>query len=137
MSTLTEKPAEMQNNILIVEDDMAIREMMAFSLRREGFDTYKAASGHEALEQLWQDQQWVTGHDLDQEGRHRCCQLALQVSRAFLQGLVSQQLRGSRGVFGEEGAAMGGIELPHGILDPFARPCDQSCGTLLDGCIGK
>ena len=53
MSTLIEKPTEsMQTNILIVEDDMAIREMMAFSLRREGFDTYKAASGHEALEQL-------------------------------------------------------------------------------------
>ncbi|WP_099020073.1 response regulator [Marinicella litoralis] len=42
----------MNNNILIVEDDMAIREMMAFSLRREGFATFKAASGHEALEQL-------------------------------------------------------------------------------------
>lgn len=42
----------MHNNILIVEDDMAIREMMAFSLRREGFNIHKAASGHEALEQL-------------------------------------------------------------------------------------
>lgn len=42
----------MQNNILIVEDDMAIREMMAFSLKREGFGAIKAASGHEALEQL-------------------------------------------------------------------------------------
>lgn len=53
MTPLIEKSAEaMQTNILIVEDDMAIREMMAFSLRREGFDTYKAASGHEALEQL-------------------------------------------------------------------------------------
>ena len=52
MTSLTEEPATMQNNILIVEDDMAIREMMAFSLRREGFDTFKAASGHEALEQL-------------------------------------------------------------------------------------
>ena len=52
MTSLTEKPKAMQNNILIVEDDMAIREMMAFSLRREGFETFKAASGHEALEQL-------------------------------------------------------------------------------------
>jgi len=52
MATLNENTAEMQNNILIVEDDMAIREMMAFSLRREGYATYKAASGHEALEQL-------------------------------------------------------------------------------------
>lgn len=52
MPPLIENSAKMQNNILIVEDDMAIREMMAFSLRREGFDTYKAASGHEALEQL-------------------------------------------------------------------------------------
>ncbi len=42
----------MHTNILIVEDDMAIREMMAFSLKREGFDAIKAASGHEALEQL-------------------------------------------------------------------------------------
>jgi two-component system phosphate regulon response regulator PhoB len=53
MSTLIENSAEpMQSNILIVEDDLAIREMMAFSLRREGFETFKAASGHEALEQL-------------------------------------------------------------------------------------
>ncbi len=52
MTTLIDDSTEMHNNILIVEDDMAIREMMAFSLRREGFDTYKAASGHEALEQL-------------------------------------------------------------------------------------
>ncbi|MGJ8664335.1 MAG: response regulator [Marinicella sp.] len=42
----------MQNNILIVEDDMAIREMMAFSLSREGFNTFKAANGQAALEQL-------------------------------------------------------------------------------------
>lgn len=42
----------MKDNILIVEDDMAIREMMAFSLRREGFTIHKAASAHEALEQL-------------------------------------------------------------------------------------
>ncbi|TDR16799.1 response regulator [Marinicella litoralis] len=52
MATLTDNSSEMNNNILIVEDDMAIREMMAFSLRREGFATFKAASGHEALEQL-------------------------------------------------------------------------------------
>ncbi len=52
MTSLTTQSAPMQNNILIVEDDMAIREMMAFSLRREGFETYKAASGNEALEQL-------------------------------------------------------------------------------------
>ena len=52
MVTLTDNSSEMNNNILIVEDDMAIREMMAFSLRREGFATFKAASGHEALEQL-------------------------------------------------------------------------------------
>lgn len=45
----------MRNNILIVEDDMAIREMMAFSLKREGFEAIKAASGHEALEQLNQN----------------------------------------------------------------------------------
>ncbi|WP_154223541.1 response regulator [Marinicella rhabdoformis] len=51
MSVLTEPP-EMHTNILIVEDDMAIREMMAFSLKREGFDPIKAASGNEALEQL-------------------------------------------------------------------------------------
>ena len=51
MSVLTEPP-EMQTNILIVEDDMAIREMMAFSLKREGFDPIKAGSGNEALEQL-------------------------------------------------------------------------------------
>ncbi len=51
MSVLTESP-EMHTNILIVEDDMAIREMMAFSLKREGFDAIKAASGNEALEQL-------------------------------------------------------------------------------------
>lgn len=42
----------MQNNILIVEDDMAIREMMAFSLSREGFNTFKAANGQAALEAL-------------------------------------------------------------------------------------
>ncbi len=52
MTSLTTQSAPMQNNILIVEDDMAIREMMAFSLRREGFETFKAASGNEALEQL-------------------------------------------------------------------------------------
>jgi two-component system phosphate regulon response regulator PhoB len=52
MSALNENSSEMHNNILIVEDDMAIREMMAFSLRREGYDTFKAASGHEALDQL-------------------------------------------------------------------------------------
>lgn len=51
MSVLTES-SEMHTNILIVEDDMAIREMMAFSLKREGFDPIKAASGNEALEQL-------------------------------------------------------------------------------------
>lgn len=52
MTALIDNSSEMHNNILIVEDDMAIREMMAFSLNREGFDTFKAASGHEALEQL-------------------------------------------------------------------------------------
>ena len=51
MSVLNESP-EMHTNILIVEDDMAIREMMAFSLKREGFDPIKAASGNEALEKL-------------------------------------------------------------------------------------
>lgn len=52
MTSLIDNSPEMHSNILIVEDDMAIREMMAFSLRREGFDIFKAASGHEALEQL-------------------------------------------------------------------------------------
>lgn len=52
MGSLKEKTEAMHNNILIVEDDMAIREMMAFSLRREGFEAFKAASGNEALEQL-------------------------------------------------------------------------------------
>lgn len=42
----------MQTSILIVEDDMAIREMIAFSLTREGYDTIKAASGNEALEHI-------------------------------------------------------------------------------------
>lgn len=46
----------MHTNILIVEDDMAIREMMAFSLKREGFEPIKAASGREALEKLDQAQ---------------------------------------------------------------------------------
>ena len=42
----------MQTSILIVEDDMAIREMIAFSLTRDGYDTIKAASGNEALEHI-------------------------------------------------------------------------------------
>ncbi len=42
----------MQATILIVEDDPAIREMIVFSLTREGYDTIKASSGNEALEQL-------------------------------------------------------------------------------------
>lgn len=44
--------SQMQTSILIVEDDMAIREMIAFSLTREGYDTIKAASGNEALEHI-------------------------------------------------------------------------------------
>jgi two-component system phosphate regulon response regulator PhoB len=42
----------MTKNILIVEDDPAIREMMAFSLSNAGFQVVKAESGTQALEQL-------------------------------------------------------------------------------------
>ncbi len=41
-----------QTTILVVEDDMAIREMMAFSLQQEGYSPVKAASAHAALEWL-------------------------------------------------------------------------------------
>lgn len=42
----------MSSQILIVEDDEAIREMMAFSLTQAGFQVFKADSGSGALEQL-------------------------------------------------------------------------------------
>jgi len=44
----------MFKNILIVEDDPAIREMMAFSLSNGGFQVVKAESGTQALQQLQQ-----------------------------------------------------------------------------------
>lgn len=40
----------MKNTILIVEDETAIREMLAFSLMQTGYITLQAKSGQEALE---------------------------------------------------------------------------------------
>jgi two-component system phosphate regulon response regulator PhoB len=44
----------MSSQILIVEDDEAIREMMAFSLTQADFQVIKADSGFMALQQLQQ-----------------------------------------------------------------------------------
>src|SRR5690606_15511642 len=40
----------MQKHILVVEDDLAIREMIGFSLRNNGFGVSKAESGTQALD---------------------------------------------------------------------------------------
>ena len=39
-----------EKNILIVEDEAAIREMVDFALRRAGFNTLHAGNGREALD---------------------------------------------------------------------------------------
>ena len=40
--------------VLVVDDEDNIREAIAFTLRREGFDVLEAATGHEAVEQAEQ-----------------------------------------------------------------------------------
>ena len=41
-----------RKSVLIVEDDIAVRDALAFVLQHEGYETRTAASGAEALEQL-------------------------------------------------------------------------------------
>ena len=42
----------MNNSVLIVEDELEIREMLCFALSRNGFDVHEAGSAEQALEQL-------------------------------------------------------------------------------------
>lgn len=52
MSTQTD--ADIRDRILVVDDEPNIRESVAFTLRREGFDVMLAESGLEALDQMAQ-----------------------------------------------------------------------------------
>ena len=44
--------AAMNNSVLVIEDEQEVREMLAFNLRRNGFDVWEAASAEEALQRL-------------------------------------------------------------------------------------
>lgn len=48
-------PSATQNRVLIVDDEVNIRDAIAFTLRREGFDVLVAGTGPEALERAAQD----------------------------------------------------------------------------------
>ena len=43
-----------RKSVLIVEDDLAVRDALAFVLRQEGYEARTAADGAEALDQLHQ-----------------------------------------------------------------------------------
>jgi len=47
---VTVRSADTEASILVVDDDAGIRELVAFGLRRAGFDVVEAASGEDALD---------------------------------------------------------------------------------------
>lgn len=47
---MTVRSADTEASILVVDDDAGIRELVAFGLRRAGFDVVEAASGEDALD---------------------------------------------------------------------------------------
>jgi DNA-binding response OmpR family regulator len=112
--------AETTRTILVADDDPDIRRLVAFAMRRRGYEVIEAAAGDEALTLIWQHRPDLAILDVMMPGM-----TGLDVARVLASSSSTASipvlLLSARGQVGEiaEGLASGAHDY---VVKPFALP---------------